>query len=420
MSSADPQHAPLVVSRLSSRQQVRILVLTLAGLAALALVVWFAEAILRPAPKELPPEPPGTFSPTPAQLSTLTLEKVAAGQAEQVTTASGSIQADGDLSTPVLLPYSGQVMKVLVDAGQVVTAGQPLLTIRTSDFVDARNTLFAAEATLRSTQAALRNARRNAERAKALVETAGGARKDYQQALTDLAASEAEERSAEAAVGAARDKLAILGKSPSEIRRLESVREVSGLHEVTTFHAPIGGTIASRDVSPGQYVGVGGDKPVFTITDASRVWLQAQIAESDASSVHLGDKVEVVTPAWPGRKFTAVIDLIGAGLDPVTHRLPVRATIANPDRALKPQMFASFSIQHFSAGTRLLVPATAVIHEGDSARVWVLRPDRRLASRPVRLGEEQGGRIEITAGLRAGETIVTSGAIFVNAAGLGS
>lgn len=410
---------PPAVQRLSSRQQARLLALAAAALAVVALAVWLVSALLRPVPEQVPADPPGTFRPTSEQLATLSLEKVGAGQAEQVTTASGSIQADGDLSTPVLLPYSGQVMKVLVDAGQVVTAGQPLLTIRTSDFVDARNALFAAEATMRSSQVALLNARRNAERARALAETAGGARKDFQQAETELAASEAQARSAEAAVGAARDKLAILGKSPSEIHRLESSREVSGLHEVTTFHAPIGGTIALRDVSPGQYVGIGGDKPVFTITDASRVWLQAQIAESDASGVHVGDKVDVVTPAWPGRHFTAVIEMIGAGLDPVTHRLPVRATIANPDGALKPQMFASFAIHHFSPGTRIMVPSTAVIHEGDSARIWVLRPDRRLAIRQVRTGEELGDRVEVLSGLRPGETIVTAGAIFVNEAGLG-
>lgn len=419
MSSPHSEDSIPTAQRLPARQQVRLLGFAVAGLVVLALVFWLASMLLTPAPQQLPVDPPGTFRPTPEQMATLSFEKVGSGLAEQITTASGSIEADGDLSTPVLLPYSGQVMKVLVDAGQVVTAGQPLLTIRTTDFVDARNTLFSAEATWRSTQAALLNSRRNAERAKALVETAGGARKDYQQAMTDLAAAEAQERSAEAAVGAARDKLAILGKSAGEIQRLESAREVSGLHEVTTFHAPIGGTVALRDVSPGQYVGVGGDKPVFTITDASRVWLQAQIAESDASGVHVGDKVDVVTPAWPGRKFSAVIDLVGAGLDPTTHRLPVRATIANPDGALKPQMFASFSIQHFSPGTRILVPSTAVIHEGDSARVWILRPDKRLASRQVRTGEDQNGRIEILDGLRGGETIVTAGALFVNEAGLG-
>lgn len=419
MSSPHSEDSIPTAQRLPARQQVRLLLFAVAGLVVLALVFWLASMLLTPAPQQLPVDPPGTFRPTQEQMATLSFEKVGSGLAEQITMASGSIEADGDLSTPVLLPYSGQVMKVLVDAGQVVTAGQPMLTIRTTDFVDARNTLFSAEATWRSTQAALLNSRRNAERAKALVETAGGARKDYQQAMIDLAAAEAQERSAEAAVGAARDKLAILGKSAGEIQRLESAREVSGLHEVTTFHAPIGGTVALRDVSPGQYVGVGGDKPVFTITDASRVWLQAQIAESDASGVHVGDKVDVVTPAWPGRKFSAVIDLVGAGLDPTTHRLPVRATIANPDGALKPQMFASFSIQHFSQGTRILVPSTAVIHEGDSARVWILRPDKRLASRQVRTGEDQNGRIEILDGLRGGETIVTAGALFVNEAGLG-
>lgn len=420
MSSTHPEDTFPTAQRLPARQQVRLLALAVGGLTVLALLVWLAMILLTPAPEQPPVDPPGTFRPTPEQLATLSFEKVGSGLAEQITTASGSIVADGDLSTPVLLPYSGQVTKVLVDAGQVVKAGQPMLTIRTSDFIDARNALFSAEATWRSAQAALLNARRNAERAKALAETAGGARKDYQQALTDLAAAEAQERSAEAAVGATRDKLAILGKSAGEIQRLESAREISGLHEETTFHAPIGGTVALRDVSPGQYVGVGGDKPVFTITDASRVWLQAQIAESDASGVHVGDKVDVVTPAWPGRKFTAVIDLVGAGLDPMTHRLPVRATIANPDGALKPQMFASFSIQHFSPGTRILVPSTAVIHEGDSARVWVLRPDKRLASRQVRTGEDQNGRIEILSGLRGGETIVTAGALFVNEAGLGN
>ncbi len=419
MSSTTSHDSNIPVQRLTARQQVRLLAIALAALAVLSFAIWLAAMLLRPAPQEVPADPPGTFRPTDAQLSTLSFEKVGAGQAEQVTTASGSIEADGDISTPVLMPYSGQVVKVLIDAGQAVTAGQPLLTIRTSDFVDARNTLFSAEANLRSSQVTLLNARRNAERTKALAETAGGARKDYQQAQTELAASEAQARSAEAAVGAARDKLAILGKSPAEIRRLESVSEISGLHEVTTFHAPIGGTIALRDVSPGQYVGVGGEKPVFTITDASRVWLQAQISESDASGVHVGDRVDVVTPAWPGRRFTAVIDTVGAGLDPTTHRLPVRATIANPDGALKPQMFASFSIHHFSPGMRVLVPLTAVIHEGDTARVWVLRPDKRLASRQVQTGEELGSRVEVLRGLRPGETIVTAGAIFVNEAGLG-
>ncbi|WP_447407629.1 efflux RND transporter periplasmic adaptor subunit, partial [Clostridium perfringens] len=84
-----------------------------------------------------------------------------------------------------------------------------------------------------------------------------------------------------------------------------------------------------------------------------------QVAESDASDVHVGDAVTVTTPALPGRTFYATIDLVGAALDPQTHRLPVRASIANPDGALKPQMFASFAIRSRRQGEAIRVPAAA-------------------------------------------------------------
>ena len=333
--------------------------------------------------------------------------------------ATGAISVDGDRSTPVLMPYAGQVVRVLAYAGQYVKQGQPLLLIKTSDFVDARAGLFGARAAAQNAQAQLATATRNAERQRQIFETAGGAQKDYQQAQTDLAAAQATARTAAAALGAARDKLAILGKSAEEIRALEAVGEVAGIHDQTTLHAPIDGLIASRDVSAGQYVSQGGDKPVMTITDPSRVWLIAQLVEGDASAVHVGDTVTVTTPALPGRSFHATIDLVGAALDPETHRLPVRATIANPDGALKPQMFASFSIERPRQGAALRVPAAAVIHEGDSARVWVVRPDGLLQARTVTAGDEQDGTVVLLTGLKPGEWIVTQGALFVNEAGLG-
>jgi cobalt-zinc-cadmium efflux system membrane fusion protein len=226
-------------------------------------------------------------------------------------------------------------------------------------------------------------------------------------------------RSADAALGAARDKLALLGKTPAEIGRLEGVGQVAGVYAQTTYHAPVSGTIVARNVAPGQYVSAGGDKPLMTITDLAHVWLVAQVDQTAAASVHLGDPVEVTTPAYPGRVFHAVIDNIGASLDPVSHRLPVRATVANPDEALKPEMFASFAIDRRVPQSAILVPAAAVIREGDSARVWVARRDGLLVSRPVTVSDSANGFVTISSGLKAGERIVTSGAIFVNEAGLG-
>ncbi|MDP1027925.1 efflux RND transporter periplasmic adaptor subunit [Sphingomonas sp. KR1UV-12] len=416
--SSPPQ--PLPATRiLSSREQGRWLAIA-AAVAVGAILLWLAIARLthhEPAPPGS--TPPGTFRPTAAQMAGLKTTRVGYGASDDRTLASGSITVDGDRSTPVLMPYSGQVVRVLADAGQRVVAGQPLLLVKTSDFVDARSGLFAARAGLQNAQAQLAAATRNAERQKQMFETAGGAQKDYQQAQADLVAAQATARTAAAALGAARDKLAILGKSPGEIGRLEGVGEVAGIHDQTTLHAPIAGLIASRDVSAGQYVSQGGDKPVMTITDPSHVWLVAQIAEGDASAVRRGDAVTVTTPAFPGRSFHATIDLVGAALDPQSHRLPVRATIANPDGALKPQMFASFSIRRPQQGEALRVPAAAVIHEGDTARVWIVRPDGLLQARSVTAGDEQDGQLVILSGLKPGERIVTAGALFVNEAGLG-
>ncbi|WP_210356986.1 efflux RND transporter periplasmic adaptor subunit [Sphingomonas beigongshangi] len=411
---------PLPPTRTLTRpQQVRWLGIVAAVLVGIALLVLIVGKLTHHEPAPTPTTPPGTLRLTPQQMASLTTMRVGVAATGERTLATGAITVDGNRSTPVLMPYSGQVVRVLADAGQRVKQGQPLLLIKTSDFVDARSGLFAARAAYQNAQAQLVAAQRTADRQQQIYQTAGGALKDYQQARADLVAAQASARTAAASLGAARDKLSILGKSQAEIARLESVGEVSGIHDVTTLHAPIGGLIASRDVAAGQYVSQGGDKPVMTITDPSRVWLVAQVAESDASDVHLGDTVTVTTPALPGRTFYATIDLVGAALDPQTHRLPVRATIANPDGALKPQMFASFAIRSRRQAEAIRVPAAAVIHEGDAARVWVVRPDGLLAARTVRTGDSTDGQVSITDGLKPGERIVTAGALFVNEAGLG-
>ena len=362
---------------------------------------------------------------SPSQLATLKVEAVSGGDGWQQTAATGMIAVDETHATPVFLPYSGQVMQVMVQQGATVAQGQPLLTLRTSDVVDARNALFGAAATRASALAASKLAEENLKRQEQIYRTAGGALRDYEQARNDAVAAQAALRSAEAALGAARDKLEIFGKSQGEIARLEGARDVNGYHPETTFRAPIGGVIASRAVSPGQFVQVGGTTPVLTIANPGQVWLVAQLAESDAPHVHLGDRVDVTVSAFPGRVFQAVVDNIASALDPQSHRLPVRATIANPDGALKPQMFANFTIRHQDSAPAngrpvMSVPAQAVIRENDTARVWIQISANRFRCVDVTLGDSHNGRVDVKSGLKGGEKVVTTGAIFVNEAGFGA
>ncbi|HEX7873824.1 MAG TPA: efflux RND transporter periplasmic adaptor subunit [Sphingobium sp.] len=392
---------------LTKRKQMRLLGIGAAAAVILYIAIALISWVMQPAPVAEDKTPPGSFRPTSDQMRQLGTQTVGTGTDPNSVQATGLIAVNGDHSTPVLLPVSGQIGDVYVQPGQHVGQGQPLFSISSTDFVEARNASLAAAAQRATAAAQLGTAQANATRQQAIFQTAGGAEKDFRQAQADLIAAQSNMRAADAAAAAARDRLAILGNP-------------AGGSMKSVYRSPVAGTIASRDVAPGQYVTAGGSSPLMTISDLSRVWLVAQVAEGDAPSVHVGDTVQVTTPAYPGRVFNATIDNVSPELDPNTHRLPVRATVANPDLSLKPQMFASFSIRRRTTGSALLVPSMAVIHEGDSARVWVVGRKGLLWTRLVKVGDSANGFDTILSGLKPGERIVTSGAIFVNEAGLGA
>lgn len=390
-----------------------------AGILLAGTAIAAVSSILRdPTPAQPTRSTPGTFRPTPAEYAGLAVRPV--GQfapGDATVQATGVIDVDADHSTPVVAPYAGQVLRVMAELGQTVTKGEPLLIIRGSEFVEARDAVVSASAQNQTAIAQLQTAQANAERQAQLYQTAGGALKDLQQARRDLVEAQGGARAAAASLNAARGKLSVMGKSAQEIAHFE--RGTERANAASALRAPISGVVADRSVASGQYVGAGGDKPLFVVTDPSSVWLVAQVPESDAANVHRGDRVQVTTPAWPGRRFEARIAQVGAALDPDTHRLPVRATIANPDGALKPRMFASFTILHEqpAATAAVLIPASAVIYEGDAARVWVAGAGLTLRPRTITVASRENGMVRVLSGLRRGERIVTAGAIFVNEAG---
>jgi cobalt-zinc-cadmium efflux system membrane fusion protein len=148
----------------------------------------------------------------------------------------------------------------------------------------------------------------------------------------------------------------------------------------------------------------------------STVWLIANVRELDAPRVRIGALVEVHVLALPQRVFKAKLTYVAPSVDPNTHRLPVRAEIPNQDGMLKPEMFATFSISTGGEYAAPAVPESAIIYEGDTARVWVAQDDGTLAVRPIQTGRVSNGRVEVLAGLSAGEKVVTSGSLFIDRA----
>lgn len=361
----------------------------------------------------------GTFRPTDAQWEGLKIESVQLRSFQTERTTEGKIANDDDATTPVFSPYSGRVTKLFTKAGDEVAQGTSLFAVDASEFVQAQNDLISAVCTLNTARAQLDLAQTNEKRQHTLYDAKGGALKDWQQSKVDLATAEGNFRSAEIALGAVRNRLRILGKSDAEISAIENAPDRLTMNPETIVYAPIGGTVTQRQVGLGQYINSaanGASTPVFSIGDMSKVWLLANVHEADAPSMRVGEPVEVRVLAFPGRVFKAKLTYVAAAIDPGTHRLPVRAEVENPDGTLKPEMFATFSIITGSAVNAPAVPEAAVVYEGQTARVWVAGKDKTVGLRQIRPGRVQDGMVEVLAGLNPGESVVTSGSLFIDRA----
>lgn len=421
-------HEPPIPSarRLSPTQQLVAL-----GVVAALLVAAFLfgpSRFDRPATQQTteqtgPTAPGGSFKPTDRQWASLTLAPVKPMTFPAVEETDGKIANDDDATTPVFSPFTGRVIRLFARTGDTVKRGDRLLAVQATEFVQGQNDLITAVATLKTASAQLNLAQTNEKRQHALYLAQGGALKDWQQSQVDLANAEGGRRSAEIALGAVRNRLRILGKSDQEIAAMEDAPDVQRFDPVALLTAPIDGTVVQRQVGPGQNIvsqSNGGSTPLFSIGDVSKVWLVGHVRETSAPTIHLGDPVEVHVLAYPGRIFNARISYIAASIDPNTHRLLVWAEVANLDGALKPEMFASFSIITGDGATSPAVPDNAVTYEGGNAHVWVAHPqDKTLALQQIRTGRIREGMVQVTEGLQSGDTIVTSGAVFIDRAATG-
>jgi cobalt-zinc-cadmium efflux system membrane fusion protein len=355
------------------------------------------------------PAPPGTFRPTKSQWENLKIAQVQtmSFRSEQIT--DGVIAYNDDTTTPVFSPFSGQVTHVIAKLGDVVKKGDPLMTVAASEFVQARSNLINARAQLTLATA-------TEKRLHGLYEAKAAALKDWQQSQADLT-------TAQSNLQAVQNQLRILGKSDSEIDALETEKNVSGINPEVLVRAPVSGTVIQRQVGLGQNiqsVSAGGANPVFTIGNLSTVWLVANVRESDAPLMRVGQPAEVHVLAFPERVFKARISWVAPAVDPNTHRLPVRAEIKNTDGELKPMMFASFNIVTSHEVSSIGIPQSSVVYEGSETHVFVANSDSTLAVRPIGVGRATGDMLEVTSGLTTGDKIVTRGALFIDRAAEGN
>src|SRR6201996_234820 len=348
----------------------------------------------------------GSYTPTPAEWASLTVEPVTSHnfRAEHIT--EGKIAVDEDRSTPVFSPYAGRVVRLLAKPGDNVTQGQPLFVIEAADTVQAQNDLVTAMTGLNKAKSALDLAQLQDTRAKDLFEGKAVPLKDYQQSQATLIQAQNDMRSSQTALEAAHNKLKILGFSDAAIATFQ---DKGVIDPNTTVFSPIAGTVVARKIGPGQYISSGASDPVFVIGDLSTVWLIAFVRETDAAVVSVGQDVSFNVLALPGQPLTAKIDYVSAAIDPNTRRLLARATVDNKAGLLKPEMFANVTIYSANDHPAVGVPKQALIYEGDQVHVWVAHEDKSIELRQIKTGLINGDLVEVKENLKPGDQIVTKG-----------
>jgi len=187
----------------------------------------------------------------------------------------------------------------------------------------------------------------------------------------------------------------------------------------TEIFAPMTGTVVSRNVYEGQYVKEG--DVLFEIADFNVMWFQFEAYERDLNWLHVGQQVEVITPALSDKTLSAPITFIDPNLNEMTRSARVRVELANPmveengrkRRALLHKMYADGAVK-LEAPAALTVPRTSVLSAGKPF-VYVEVGPGAYEQRQVKLGQRGDEFVEVLDGLRVGERVVTTGNLLIDA-----
>jgi len=306
--------------------------------------------------------------------STVTAITVNEAQWEQVISSTATISAVQGVT--VSAEIDGRVTEILFESDELVEAGQVLLQLDTS----------SEDSQLASAKAAAALARTELARLRKLIKK-------------NLASEDAVDR--------------------AEAQLKETVAQVGvidALIDKKTVRAPFGGRLGLRQVNLGQILAVG--DPVVALQTLDPVYVDFSITQQKLSQLQRGMKVRITTDASPDKVFYGEITAINLEVDPVTRNVQVRALADNPDERLRVGMFVNVELLLPDKQQVLPVPATAVLYAPFGNSVFVVdeqknensgETEKVLRQQFVTLGQARGDFIDVTNGLKAGETIVTSG-----------
>jgi cobalt-zinc-cadmium efflux system membrane fusion protein len=300
----------------------------------------------------------------------------------------GVVESDPARTAAVLTPLGGRVIALKVSLGDRVARGQVLAVVDSPDLGQAYDDYDKAADTVKLTE-------KNLGRQEAQNKLGTASDRDLDQARSDHAQAVAEYTRTQA-------RLKILGVP---LGGASSSR-------LLTVTAPVGGSITALAVASGNMIN-DPTQPLMTIADLSTVWVTALVPEKDVASVSKNQDAEVSLVAYPDRVLRGKVSFVSAVIEPDSRRNKLRIAFANPDYALKPNMFAAVTLSG-PAHSQVVLPSSALLMNNDRTSVFVATAPWTFERRTVDPQLEQGSSVAIRSGVEAGEQVVVKGGILLN------
>jgi cobalt-zinc-cadmium efflux system membrane fusion protein len=357
--------------------------------------------------------PAGEVWLTPAQIKEgkVEVQAVTEHDVDDTIVTSGTVALEDTRTGHVFSPVSGRVVKILAELGARVKKGDALAMIESPDIGSAVSDVHKAEA-------ALIAAEHDLDRKRDLL---------AQHAASEAEVEAAEDtfRSAKAEIDRARQKQYLL-----------HVGNADSVTQTYTLTSPVDGEVLTRNINPGvevqgQYSG-GATQELFTVGEIDRVWVFGDVYESDLARVHVGAAADVTVLARIGQTFHGQVDWVSGMLDPSTRTAKIRCTFDNPDRALRPLMYATVRVA-VDERRALAIPSSAIVRLGDYKLVFVQNGEIEGKATFERLPVEVDERgadpdagpgdaappspspwVEVKHGLDAGQSVVVSGTAYLS------
>ncbi len=339
-----------------------------------------------------------------------------------------TVVASGHVETPFRVEIgsqlTGTVQEVLVQQGEKVTKGQPLISLASRELkasvVQAQGAVAQAEARIRQIEeltrpsadealtqakATLLNAQKTYDRTAQLEHNGYATRAALDDAQKTLDVARAQMRSAQfqvytASPGGSDYVMAqtLLNQARANLDTAESRLNYA------TIAAPRDGVLITRSVERGTVVQPG--KALLVLAPAGDSQLVLQIDERNLGRIALGQKAVASADAYPDRRFPAVITYINPGVDISRASVEVKLTVVDPPDYLRQDMTVSVDIEVAAKDDALVLPLRSV-HDVLSGAPWVLGiKDGRASQRPVKIGLRGNSHVEITDGLAAGDVAI--------------